>query len=101
QTCALPILSADKTPDGDRHHYVDLRFRGFAGAGLAWRTGDRPAVDLGDPDWAAPIAAGWHWQAGAEGLVLGRLAWWQVDGQVDFKARSDTYDVDLRSQQLD
>ena len=37
----------------------------------------------------------------AMALVLGRLAWWQVDGQVDFKARSDTYDVDLRSQQLD
>jgi hypothetical protein len=90
-------------PAADAQHAVRLRYTGFVGAGLAWRSGSTPQVDLASTATAAPLLreAGWHWQAGLQLLQLRRLVWRRIDGQVQFAAASGTYGFDVVSDQGD
>ncbi len=96
-------LDTAGSPATSAHHAVRLRYTGFAGWGLAWRTGSTPGIDLADPApanaWLA--APGWHWQAGVQALQLQRLIWRRIDGQVSFDAATAGYSFGLESDRGD
>ena len=94
------------TPATNAQYDIRLRYTGFSGAGLAWQTGSagsRPSTDLAESSGTEPLlhAAGWHWQAGVQGLALARLVWRRVDGQASFAAGSNNYSFDLASDYAD
>ena len=91
------------TPATSAQYDIRLRYTGFSGAGLAWQTGNTPGTDLAESSGVAPLlhAAGWHWQAGVQGLALARLVWRRVDGQASFAAGSNNYSFDLSSDYAD
>jgi hypothetical protein len=79
---------------------VDMRLRGFAGAGASLAL-DSPA----DAGWARALAAstGGQWQAGvtAELLALGRLRLRRIDGTASLAGNGGGYAFDLRSDEHD
>ena len=94
-------LSQPGTPAADATQQVRVRYRGFSGAGVAWTVGSTP--DVVDAPTTSPLVQGqgWHWQAGAQVLMLQRLVWRHIDGMVRFSAAEQGYGFDLVSDRGD
>lgn len=65
---------------------VQARYTGFVGGGLAWSRASSPMRSQG---------SGWHWEAGVQALMLHRLQWREIHGQLDIDAAAKRYGLDF------
>jgi hypothetical protein len=81
-------VSGRQSPAADQTYGVDVKLRGFSGAGFA----------LG---MSGAIAAGWRWHGELQALGLGRWVRRDIEGLVRYGAADGSYEFDLHSFELD
>lgn len=81
-------LETAGTPATSRRWNVHARYRGFAGAGMAWQR-------------QFDVAAGWQAHVGVQGLLLSQWREFEMEGPASFDAALQQWSFDLRYRRAD